>query len=61
MPSENVDLLSSDDGMEWQTLYADLPLSGITHLTASGNKLLVKDGLRDDEEPHLWLWTGGQR
>ena len=51
------DLLSSDDGLEWRTLYADPPLSGITHLTASGNKLLVKDGLRDDEEPHLWLWT----
>lgn len=51
------DLLSSDDGLEWRTLYADPPLGGVTHLTASGNKLLVKDGLRDDEEPHLWLWT----
>jgi len=51
------DLLSSDDGLRWRTLAAETPLSGVTHLIASGNKLLIKDGLRDDEEPHLWLWT----
>lgn len=52
------DILLSEDGQSWRKVAAwNDAISGVRFLAASGNKLLVGDGLRDDEEPRLWLWV----
>lgn len=49
-------MLVSPDGQSWRT-EADTPVSGVDFLEASGDTLLVGDGLRPEETPGLWLWT----
>jgi hypothetical protein len=50
------DMLVSPDGQSWHRR-ADTPASGVAFLAASGNRVLVGDGLRPEESPGLWLWT----
>ncbi|NNC40910.1 MAG: hypothetical protein HKN95_09490 [Acidimicrobiia bacterium] len=46
----------SEDGRAWRTVgIPNDQLSGVVFLEASGDKLLVGDGLREDEIPRLWL------